>query len=495
MTRRRLLRVLAVVVLVALAGCAGGVGDGAIARTDTTDAAPDSRTATGSQATVNAPNGTLSLHFLDVGQGSSIFVEGPTGETMLVDSGDWRDDGQGVLAYLDARGVTELDYLVTSHADADHIGGHAAVIEHFETEGQGVGAIYDPGITASSQTYDEYLDAVEAHDVPLYETRAGDPIPMGGVDAEVLAPPRRHLAGGDRNENSIVLWLEFGDSTFLLPGDGETASEEFLVDEYGDGLNATVLSAGHHGSASSSSASFLAAVTPRVAVISSAYDSQYGHPHEEVLSRFAERGIRTYWTATHGAVRLTSNGSAVTVAAQREAPTDALALRSGDPSDAAPGEDLAVRAVVPVDGPVSDAPPATTESPTTTTTSETSIGSSTTTTDQTSGSGSLSVVEVHEDAPGNDNENPNGEYVVFENDGGEPLDLGGWTVTDEADHEYAFPSGFELGAGEQVTLYTGSGTDTETELYWGMERAVWNNAGDTVTVRDDDGSVVTQEAY
>ena len=484
MDRRRLLGVLAVVALVALAGCASAVGDGAIAPAESTDAPPDSQATTEGPTAADAPNGTLAVHFLDVGQGSSIFVQGPNGETMLVDSGDWRDDGEDVLAYLEARGVERLDYLVTSHADADHIGGHAAVIEHFETEGEGVGAVYDPGITSSSQTYDDYLDAVETHDVSLYETRAGDPIPMEGVDADVLAPPRRHLAGGDRNENSVVLRLGFGNTTFLLPGDGETASEEFLVDEYGEGLNATVLSAGHHGSESSSSAAFLDTVTPRVAVISSAYDSQYGHPHEAVLSRFAERDVRTYWTATHGAVRLTSNGSAVTVATQHAAPTDALEVRSGDPSDAAPGDDLAVRAVIPVAGPVEDSP-STTASPATTES----------TTEQTADAGSFSIVEVHEDAPGDDNENPNGEYVVFENDGAEPLDLGGWTVTDEADHEYVFPTGFDLGPGERVTLYTGTGTDTATELYWGMERAVWNNGGDTVTVRDDSGSVVAQEAY
>jgi competence protein ComEC len=487
MDRRRLLGVLAVAMLVALAGCAGALGGGAVAPNETTDTTPGAQLTTGTQNGTESPNGTLSVHFLDVGQGSSIFVEGPTGETMLVDSGDWSDDGEGVLAYLDERGVERLDYLVTSHADADHVGGHAAVIEHFETEGEGVGAVYDPGIPSSSQTYDRYLDAVETHDVTLYETRADDPIPMAGVDAAVLAPPRRHLAGGDRNENSIVLRLEFGNSTFLLPGDGETASEEFLVDEYGDGLNATALSAGHHGSESSSTAAFLDTVAPRVAVVSSAYDSQYGHPHEAVLSRFAERNVRTYWTATHGAVRLTSNGSAVAVATQRAAPTDALALRTGEPNDATPGDDLTVRAVIPVAGPVEDSP-STTQSPTTT-------DSAATTTEQPSGSGPLSVVEVHEDASGDDNENLNGEYVVFENEGAEPLTLGGWTVTDEADHQYVFPSGFKLGPGDRVTLYTGTGTDAETELYWGLERAVWNNGGDTVTVQDGDGSVVTREAY
>jgi competence protein ComEC len=483
MERRRLVVVvLAVTALVALAGCAGALGDGAVGAGDTTDAPLEYGTSTGSQPAGESPNGTLSVHFIDVGQGASVFVEAPTGETMLVDSGDWTADGEDVLAYLEARGVDRLDYLVTTHADADHIGGHAAVIEHFETEGDGVGAVYDPGIPASSQTYDRYLDAVETHDVTLYETRAGDPIPMTGVDIEVLSPPRRHLAGGDRNENSLVVRLAFGNTTYLLPGDAAAAGEEFLVEEYGDGLNATVLSPGHHGSNTSSGGRFLDAVTPRVAVVSSAYDSQYGHPHEAVLSRFAERDLRTYWTATHGAVRLTSNGSAVTVATQATAPTSPLDLRLGDPNTAAPGDDLTVRTVIPVGGEPTSAPSTTAESTATTTT-------------QTTESGSLSVVDVHEDAAGDDNENLNDEYVVFENEGSEPLALGGWTVTDEAGHEYTFPSGFELAAGDRVTLHTGTGTDDETDLYWGLERAVWNNAGDTVTVRDDDGAIVTREAY
>ncbi|RDZ89358.1 competence protein, partial [Haloferax sp. Atlit-6N] len=143
--------------------------------------------------------------------------------------GDWRDDGDDVIAYLEAQGVTRIDHLVTSHPDADHIGGHAAVIEHFETNADGVGAVYDPGIASSSATYDAYLDAVETHDVTLYRTQAGDSIQMSGVEVRVLAPPEGYLANKDSNENSIVLYLQFGASSFLLPGDGEATSEEYLI--------------------------------------------------------------------------------------------------------------------------------------------------------------------------------------------------------------------------------------------------------------------------
>jgi micrococcal nuclease len=107
----------------------------------------------------------------------------------------------------------------------------------------------------------------------------------------------------------------------------------------------------------------------------------------------------------------------------------------------------------------------------------------------------LRVADVHYDAAGNDNENLNDEYVVFENAGEATLLPGGWTVRDEAGHTYAFPDGFELGPGELVTLYTGSGRDTATALYWGRSGAVWNNGGDTVTIVDESGGAVLELSY
>lgn len=116
-------------------------------------------------------------------------------------------------------------------------------------------------------------------------------------------------------------------------------------------------------------------------------------------------------------------------------------------------------------------------------------------TTSTSDEESLQVAEIHEDADGNDHENLNGEYIVFENTGESSLDLSGWSVSDEADHIYYFPDGFTLEPGQQVTLYTGSGADTDTELYWGSGRAVWNNGGDTIIVKNDASEVVLERSY
>ncbi|PSQ02789.1 competence protein [Halobacteriales archaeon QS_5_70_17] len=460
----------AVCLLVVVAGCTGVLlGDDPAGGND-----------------VDTPTeGALEVHLINVGQGAAMLVVSPTGETLLVDSGNYEDDGEYVLEYLRARGIDRIDYLVTSHAHADHIGGHAAVIDHFETDGEGVGAVYDPGIAASTQTYEEYLDAVERHDVPLYRTAAGDGIPLAGADLRVLGPPEDHLAGGDRNENSIVLRIEYGDASVLFAGDAEKRAERSLVDRYGDGLASTVLVAGHHGSATSTHGFFLDHVDPEAVVVSSAYDSEYGHPHESVLGRLAARSLPTYWTGTHGDVAFVTDGRTVTVRTQRAAPTDPRRLENGSRTDPDIDDALESR------GTLGDGDP-TTLTPTSTpavTDGGTSVGTDTGAAD------ALAVVEVHADAAGDDRENLNDEYVVFGNTGNATIDLSGWEVRDEAGKRYASPEGTSLAPGETVTLHTGDGTDRDGHRYWGAGGPVWNNGGDTVIVEVPNGTEVLRQQY
>jgi competence protein ComEC len=471
------LRVAVVVLIISLAGCTGGLPSDV---GPSSDSGPDADPDTVEPAPT--AEGTLEVHYIAVGQAASVLVIGPEGETMLIDSGHFNDDGRFVIEYLDGLGIDRLDYLVTSHPDADHIGGHADVIEHFETTGDGVGEIYDPGIPSNTQTYEQYLDAVEEHNVTLIEARAGDEIPMAGMRADILGPPEGYLAGEDPNENSLVLQLGHGETSMLLTGDAESEAEAFLVEEYGDRLETTVMKAGHHGSSSSTSAALLDAAQPQAAVISSPYDSQYGHPHDETLQRLGTRSIATYWTATHGTTVFQSNGTHVSVATQQAAPTAPLSLREGTPIEPGDSTELVERAVINASGGVreSDSTPAVTDGGTTV--------------DDGAASG-IAVAEVNYDAAGDDRENLNDEYVVFENTDTEPIDLSGWTVEDDAGATYTFPEGTTLDPDAELTLRTGSGNDTSTELYWGSGAPIWNNDGDTVIVTNATGQQVFTEDY
>jgi competence protein ComEC len=350
--------------------------------------------------------------------------------------------------------------------------------------------VHDPGIAASTQTYGAYLDAVEAHDVRLTVARAGDTIDVGGaaVTVDVFGPPEPYIEGEARNENSIVLKLTFGATSFLWTGDAEDDQEAHLVDTYGSQLDATVLKAGHHGSATSTSGALLDVVTPEAVVVSSAYDSQYGHPDEATLGRLAQRSIPTYWTGTHGNTVLVSDGQGISVRTQHAAPTDPTALRDGDPAE--PGSTGGVTERARLGGsPVAGA--TTTPAGETSPTPTIADGG----TSMVQEGRSLAVAEVSADAAGADRDNLNDEYVVLENTGETTVDLGGWTLTDAADHTYTFPDGVTLAAGEQLTVHTGSGTDTETDLYWGRGSPVWNNDGDTIIIRTTDGTIVVEEQY
>lgn len=455
--------------LLVLAGCTADL--------DRPNSATETTTAQ-TTATTTPSNGTLDVHFINVGQSVSTLIIGPTGETMLIDTGHYRDDGEHVINYLQRHGITRIDYLIVSHNDADHIGGNEAVIDYFETNANGIGAVYDPGIAASTQTYAEYLDAVEKHDVTLYETRSGDQIPFEGVDTTVLGPPEPYLENEARNENSIVLKLTFGHTSFLFTGDAEDTQERQLVETYDQHLNVTVLKAGHHGSAASTGDPLLDAATPKAVAVSSGWENQYGHPSQAVLERLSARNIPTYWTATHGDIVFTSTGEHVTIKTQRAAPTEPLALRNGDPID--PGATIPVKERTRIHTTGGDQP-----TPTTTTT----VADGGTT------PGALAVADVHADAAGTEAENLNDEYIVLENTGDQPVAIGGWTVTDAAGTTYTFPANFTLDAGATVTLHTGHGTDTTTDLYWNRTTPVWNNDGDTIIVTTDTGTEVLQETY
>ncbi|WP_160135505.1 lamin tail domain-containing protein [Halococcus salsus] len=500
-----------VAILLVFAGCASDAGsqtqigvnsgsDGGDNQTTTTPPSPysedSSATETRSESSSSTSDGTFEVHSINVDQGDSTLIISPTNQTMLIDTGDYSDNGEIVLEYLKNHNITRIDYLVSTHADADHIGGNAEIIEYYESQAEGIGAVYDPGIASSSGTYQDYLDAVEKHNVTLYETHAGDNIPLKGVQTQVLSPPEQYIDNRDRNENSIVLRFTFGQTSFVLPGDIEETGESRLASEYGSHLNSTILKAAHHGSAGSSTEPFLNAVSPTVTLISSAYDSQYGHPAPETLQRLADQNIEAYWTATHGNIVLTSDGSTIDIATQQKAPTEPTAVRDGNPIE--PGSDKPVthRATIQVGSSTTETVSETATDSTRDTPTSTDPSTSTITSDGGTDTGSaLAVRTVHADAEGDESENLNDEYIVFENTGSTSLNISGWTIEDRSSHSYTVPSGTTIDAGETLTLHTGEGRDTDSDLYWGSGRAIWNNGGDTIMVTNDEGQEMLSEDY
>ncbi|WP_290812260.1 ComEC/Rec2 family competence protein [Halovivax sp.] len=281
-------------------------------------------------------DGELQVHFINVGQADATLVVTPSNATVLIDTGHALDDGEYVLDYLEAHGIERIDYLVATHGHWDHIGGHPAVIETYEAELDGVGTLFDPGVAHTTRTFESYLDAVEAHDVPLRVVREGDAVNWDDdLDVSVLNPPDEDRAD-ELNDDSLAFRVEYDEASVLLPGDAEWEAERRMAGTYGDDLDADLYKAGHHGSNTSSTPSFLARVDPDVAVVSSAYESPFGHPNEEVLATFAHQGVETYWTAAHGSTVAISDGGGWDIRAQANATTDPRVVRAEPPATAHP---------------------------------------------------------------------------------------------------------------------------------------------------------------
>ena len=254
----------------------------------------------------------MTVHFIDVGQGDAVYIDTP-GLDMLVDGGS-RGEGDTVVAYLRSLNVTRIDFVVATHPHADHIGGLIAVLtEYNETQ---IPVVIDSNLTATTATYEDYVTAVGARNISVAER--GDTINLGqGVEALILNPsPHEHE---DTNDNSVVLWLQVYNVTFLLAGDSEVPAEESLL-AAGYGRNSTILKVGHHGSKTSTSSEYLDAVDPRVAVISVGEDNRYDHPHNETLDKLSTQGSLVYRTDYHGTLWVTTDGDDYTISTENESP-------------------------------------------------------------------------------------------------------------------------------------------------------------------------------
>lgn len=254
--------------------------------------------------------GTLEVTAIDVGQGDSLLVVSPQGRALLVDAGGlprWAhsdlDIGEDVVSpYLWSRGFRSLDVLVLTHAHADHMGGMAAVMASFHPRELWIGS--DP----SEPELQPLLRRAHDLGVKVIQLRAGDTREFGGVAVRILAPDAANPTTR-RNDESLVMKLTYGNTSALLEGDAEKASELQIAKEQ---PQADLLKVGHHGSATSTVPQLLAAVHPRFAVISVGVRNSYGHPREEVLSRLEQSNVATGRTDLGGALTFYLDGKTVT---------------------------------------------------------------------------------------------------------------------------------------------------------------------------------------
>ncbi len=258
----------------------------------------------------------LRLTVFDVGQGDAALVEFPGGRRLVVDTGgaglDGRDLGRRVVApALRALGVRRLDYVVVTHADADHLGGAASLVREFRPAEVWV------GVPVQEHPPTEALRAAAAASGAVWrETRAGDRLVAGGVIVDVRHPPVPDWQRlRPRNDDSIVLDLRWRDVRLVLSGDAGADVEASIAPTAGPVAPLTIVKAGHHGSRTSTSAAWLSALQPWVALVSVGGSNPFGHPAPEVLARLGGAGIDVWRTDREGAITVRTDGHSVALAA------------------------------------------------------------------------------------------------------------------------------------------------------------------------------------
>jgi competence protein ComEC len=242
-------------------------------------------------------DGNFEVHYIDVGQADAELVL-CDGESMLIDGGNAADSNL-IVSYLRDLNIDHLNYIVCTHAHEDHVGGLSGALNECTVDN--VLCSTDNHDTKVFKNFKKYTEA-QGKEIEIPET--GDTFELGESYVEILGPQREY---DELNNNSIVMKVTYGETSFLFTGDAEREAEQDIIDA-GYDLSADVLKVGHHGSNSSTSYVFLREIMPKYAVISCGKDNSYGHPHEEPLSRLRDAGVTVYRTDESGHIVAVSDG-------------------------------------------------------------------------------------------------------------------------------------------------------------------------------------------
>jgi len=283
-----------------------------------------------SPVSANRPDGKFHVDFLDVGQGDSALLTMPDGTTLLIDGGgrpsmDWlksidveaedhlerdtRGIGERVVSeYLWTRGLDHIDYVLATHADADHINGLNDVVRNFKVRAAIVARtpVVDPG-------FKQFANTARQNGVPVQMIGAGDMMRFGDVTAQVLWPrASADQQAQSRNNDSAVLRFKYGEKSILFTGDTEKEAELTMLTE-GLDLKADVVKVAHHGSKTSSVDAFVNATRPSLAVISVGRSSIFGHPNRDVVERWRASGAEVMTTGEKGTISIDTDGRTLNI--------------------------------------------------------------------------------------------------------------------------------------------------------------------------------------
>ncbi|MCX8125747.1 MAG: ComEC/Rec2 family competence protein, partial [Dehalococcoidia bacterium] len=267
-------------------------------------------------AVLTLPDEQLHVSILDVGQGDAILVRTPDRQKVLIDGGPGMQDTVEHLGRLLPFWDRTIDLIVLTQPQSDHLNGLLAVVDRYR-----VGKVVEPGLNYPSASYRRWLETMATNNIERTIVRAGQYFDLGrDIRLDVLHPGDKLLAGtiDDINNNAMVMRLTWRRVSFLLTSDIAYEAESELLANHAL-LKSNVLKVAHHGSRTSTSARFLEAVRPDVAVISVAAKNSFGHPHAEVVSRLKDTvgEHRLYMTAVHGTVEFATDGERLGVKTEK----------------------------------------------------------------------------------------------------------------------------------------------------------------------------------
>ncbi len=253
-------------------------------------------------------DGMFNVYFLDVGQGDAIYARTPSGKDLLIDGGPSKillRRLAEVMPWYDR----SIDVVIATHPDADHIGGFPDLLKRYH-----VATYYHSGVESENAIDDEVLRLLNEKNIPIGVLSRGQRLDFrDGVHFDVLYPEKYSLKNSDTNSLSIVGTLSYASTTIMLSGDAPSSVENRLILLDPKSVRAQVLKAGHHGSKTSSSESFLKNVVPEFTIISSGANNRYKHPSGEVLERFSKLGIKVFRTDELGTIQLFLTKTAVEI--------------------------------------------------------------------------------------------------------------------------------------------------------------------------------------